>query len=159
MSANFNDAAVNAVLNSVISYAMASGRFDSTNGHEPKNAPGNGLTCAVWVQSLSPFPAGSGLSATTGVLGLSVRIYTSFTSQPFDAIDPSILSAVTDFMGELSEDFDFGNEASVRTVDLLGMSGSTLSANAGYIEIDRHIYRIMTLSVPIIINDMFIQTA
>lgn len=157
MSANFNDAAILAVFDRLESWCLASGRYESVNGHEPKNAPGNGLSASVWVQSIGPFPRGSGQAMTTGLLVLNVRVYVSFTSQPFDAIDPDMLSSVTDIMGALSGDLDFDGISGVRCVDLLGMSGTRLSAAAGYVELDRHMYRVMTVTVPIIINDMFAQ--
>ncbi len=159
MSASFNDAAINAVFDRVESWAKASGRFEDVNGHEPKNAPGNGLSCSVWVQAIRPMPKGSGLAATTGVLVLNLRIYVSFTSQPFDAIDPNVLSATTDFMGAISGDLDFDDIANVRNVDLLGSSGTAMSAVAGYVEIDRRMFRVMTTTIPIIVNDMFAQAS
>src|SRR5580698_1110435 len=157
MTANFNDAAINIVLDKVISYAMASGRFDNVNGHEPKNAPGAGVYCSVWVQTIFTMGKLSGLAASSGAIVLSVRVYTSFTQQPFDAIDPQITAAITDFMGSLTGDFEFGQEASVRNVDVLGQTGVKFQAQAGYVEIDRQVFRVMTLTVPIIINDMFTQ--
>lgn len=159
MTASFNDAAINAVFDRIVSWALASGRFDQVNQHEPKNAPGNGVAASIWVQTVAPFPAGSGVAATTGLLVLNFRIYISFTSQPFDAIDPAVLAAATDFMGAISGDFDFDNIASVRNVDLLGSSGTRLSLNAGYVELDRHMYRVMTIVIPVIINDMFAQAS
>jgi len=51
------------------------------------------VSAAVWVQSIRPY--GSGLAITSGVLLLHVRIYTSFLSQPYDAIDPNVLAATS----------------------------------------------------------------
>jgi hypothetical protein len=72
-------------------------------------------------------------------------------------IDPAVTSATVDLIGRMSADFDFGEIASVRNVDLLGQTGHSLSAQAGYVEIDRRMYRIMTITIPIIVNDMFAQ--
>jgi hypothetical protein len=151
---SFNDAAVATIFDKVISYCMKTGRFDSVNGHEPKSAPASGLTCAVWVQAIRPVTS-SGLASTSGLVTLHARVYQNFISRPFDAIDPKVLSAVADIMKVLSGDLDLGGEA--RAVDLLGMTGESLSAQAGYIDIDRKVYRVMTINVPIIINDMFDQ--
>jgi hypothetical protein len=159
MSAQFNDAAINAVLDKLTGYAMASGRFDAVNQHEPKNSPGTGITFAVWVQRIRPAPRGSGLAATTGVALFNGRVYQNFRSQPFDAIDPKVMAAVTDYMGSLSGDFLLGNVGGVRNVDLLGQTGQALDAQAGYIEIDKTVFRVMTIQIPVIINDMFVQVA
>src|SRR6185437_10624643 len=70
-----------------------------------------------------------------------------------------VLAANTDLMGAFSGDFDLGGVADVREVDLLGANGTKLSAQAGYVEIDRRMYRIMTINIPIVINDAFSQVA
>jgi hypothetical protein len=154
----FNEAAVNAIFDHAISYALQTGRFESVNGHEPKSNPGNGITCAVWAQTIAPIQAG-GLAATSGKVVLNQRIYTNFISQPFDAIDPEVMAAVADLMTAYSGDFEFGGDADTRFVDLLGAYGDDLNAQAGYIDIDRKIFRVMTLTVPVILNDMFVQVA
>lgn len=155
--ANFNDAAVMTVFDKVVSYALASGRFDSVNQHEPKNAPGHGLQCSVWMNNIVPIRSG-GMGVTSGIVTLYARIYTNFRQQPFDAIDPNVMSATAAMMGALSSDFDFGAQAGVRALDLLGIGSNVpLSAQAGYVEIDRQMFRVMTITIPIIINDMFIQ--
>lgn len=158
MSANYNDAAISAVLEKLVAYNLASARVDQVNTHEPKNAPGNQITCAIWVQSVKPIRA-SGLAATSGVVLYDARFYQNFKSQPFDMIDPNLQAAATDFMGSMTGDFNLGGTGDTRHIDLLGAYGATLSMQAGYVEIDRGIFRIMTVAVPIVINDMFTQKA
>ncbi len=155
---NFNDAAVNEIFDKVVSYAMTTGRFDQVNQHEPTNAPRMGMICSVWIQAIRPILA-SGLAATSGIVQLNARIYRNFKSMPHDVIDPEITGAVCDLMGTLSADFDFGGVANVRNIDLLGEHGVPLAAQAGYIEIDRQMFRVMTLTIPVLINDMFKQEA
>jgi hypothetical protein len=159
MVANFNDAAINQVLDRIVSYGLSTGRFDQVNQHEPKSAPQSGISASCWMQTIKPAPRGSGLSATSGVLVINMRIYMNFSLQPFDMIDPSLTAAVTDVMGALSGDFSFGGIGNVRTLDLLGMYGVPMSALAGYVEIDRKMFRVMTITIPVIINDMFNQAA
>ncbi len=154
----FNDAAVRTVLDKVVSHAMALGLFETVNTHEPKSTPGSGLRAACWVDSIAPIQA-SGLAATSGKLALRMRIYSSMIAEPQDDIDPEILSAVSTLLGAYSGDFDFGGEADVRSVDLLGMYGESLSAQAGYITISNRMYRVMTVSIPVIINDLWEQVA
>jgi hypothetical protein len=155
MGAQFNDAAIADVFDRIISLAMASGRFDQVNQHEPKSSPGRGVTCAVWVQRIRPIRS-SGQNAISGVLVLSARIYTNFRSDPPDLIDPNATAAATDLMGSLSGDFELGGVDGVRALDLLGANGQAMEAQAGYIEIDRTYYRVMTITIPVIINDMWL---
>lgn len=152
--ADFNDKAVNDIFDRIIGYAMASGRFDFVNQHEPVNATGSGTICSIWIERIRPIQA-SGLNSTSGVLQLNGRIYKNFKSQPQDAIDPDITSAVCDLIGALSADFDFGGDSNVRAIDLLGMTGTPLEAIAGYINLDRQMFRVMTLTIPVIVDDMW----
>lgn len=147
---------ITGILDRVVSHAMATGLFERVNQHEPKSAPGNGLSCAVWVDSIAPARS-SGLSATSGRLAIQVRIYTSMLSEPPDAIDPALVSAVDALMTAYSGNFGLGG--TVRCVDLLGMAGEPLSAKAGYLSQDNKIFRVMTILVPLIVNDLWNQVA
>jgi hypothetical protein len=151
---SFDDAALRALINKVASHAMSLGLFDSVNTHEPKNAPGSGLSCAIWLQSLRPTRS-SGLSATSVNLTLNIRIYTPMMQEPEDDIDLVMGSAAITLMNAYSGDFDLG--ASVRDIDLLGMDGTPMSAQAGYLTIGSTMERVIVITLPIIINDMFLQ--
>lgn len=153
---SFNDAAITEIFDAIVSYAITTGRFDHVNQHEVKSAPGSAMSCSVWVQSVRPVRS-SGLAATSGVVLINARIYRNMRRMPYDMIDPDVTAAVADLMGTLSGDFNFGGIADIRNLDLLGSTGAGLSAQAGYIEIDRQMFRSMTLAIPIIINDMFVQ--
>jgi hypothetical protein len=153
---NFDETAIGEIFDRITSMSLSSGYFDSVNNHEPKSAPGNGVTCSIWAQSIRPVRT-SGLAATSGMLILNERIYTSMTQQPFDMIDPNVTAAASYVMGQLSGDFDLGGVANVREIDLLGANGIPLAAVAGYVEIDRKMLRVMTITVPIVVNDMWTQ--
>lgn len=149
---------VTGILDGIISHAMATGLFEQVNGHEPKSAPtSNGLTVAVWADRVDPVPAGSGLAATSARVVFNVRIYSSMLQQPMDAIDPNILAALGVLMGAYSGDFDLGT--TIRNVDLLGQAGIPLSAQAGYINQDGKLMRVMTIVLPTLINDVWDQVA
>jgi hypothetical protein len=143
------------ILDSVVSHAAASGWFEAVNSHEPKSAPGAGLTCAVWVERIVTLRS-SGLASTSGLLVLNVRVYSSFIQQPEDAIDPNLVAAVDDLLTAYSGDFTLGGH--VRNVDLLGSSGTPLSARAGYLSQDNKNFRVMTIELPLIVNDIWSQS-
>lgn len=143
-----------AILDKVQSHAMALGLFERVNTHEPKNAPGNGLTVAIWVQSIAP-ARGSGLASTSAHVVYSVRIFSNMLQEPQDAIDPNIIEAVDKLMDAYSGDFELGGN--VRQVDLLGASGAPMSAQAGYVNQDNKLFRTMTVSLPLIVNDVWEQ--
>lgn len=143
------------ILDRVISHALSLGLFEQVNGFEPKAAPGNGLTCAVWVDRIEPAAIVSGLAASSARLVLSLRIYTNMIGEPIDLIDPNIADAVDKLMTAYSGDFTL--DGAIRNVDLLGEIGDGLSAEAGYLEQDRKMFRVMTINLPMIINDAWEQ--
>lgn len=146
------------VQDALVSQCLALGLFARVNGHEPKSAPPSGLTAAVWVDYIGPSPLDSGLAATAGLLRFKIRLYTGMLSEPQDAIDPMLLSAVVVLLAALSGDFTLG--ATVRNVDLMGAAaGSPLSAQAGYLNQDGKLFRIMDITLPLIINDIWDQSA
>lgn len=154
---SFDQAAVLNLFSNVTSNLLRLGVFETVNTHEPKSAPGTGVRASVWVQSITPAGRGSGLQATSGVVLLSIRIYSSFLQQPLDDIDPNILTAVMTVMNQYSGEFTFGD--TVRDIDLLGMYGVSMNAQAGYVNIDGKMYRVMTVSLPVIVNDLYEQAA
>lgn len=154
---SFNDAAVRSLYSQVVSHCATLGLFDRVAAHEPKNAPGNGLNASVWVQEIIPVPRASGLAATSGKVTLNIRIQSNMLKEPQDDIDREILTAATTLLAEYSGNFTLGG--TVRDVDLLGMYGAPLGAQAGYLNQDNRMYRVMTVTLPIVINDLWSQSA
>jgi len=140
------------------SHAQRLGVFDRVNSHEPKNKPGRGLTCALWIDRIEPARGRSGLTATDARVVFNVRIYTNMLQQPQDAIDPNVMFAVDRLMEAYTGDFDLGSES--RFIDCLGMTqGHPLFSQSGYINIDNMVYRVMTMTVPVIVQNAWPQAA
>lgn len=146
---------INTILSAIESHAASSGHFERVNMHEPKNALGNGLTCAIWVQSIDPVPNNSGLTKTTARIAFTVRIYSNMLQEPEDMIDPNVISATESLMNAYSGDFELGGN--VRNVDLLGQAGNPMAAVAGYLNIGGTMYRVMDIALPLIVNDVWTQ--
>jgi len=147
---------IQAIVDALTSHALTTGQFERVNGHEPKSAPHTGVSYALWVDTIDPI-VGSGLAETSGRVAFMARVYTNMTQEPQDGIDPAIMTAIDVMMTEYSGDFELGGN--VRHVDLLGIYGPPLSAKAGYIEQDKRLFRVMTLIIPLIINDIWSQAA
>jgi len=143
------------ILDAIASHAAASGHFDRVDTHEPKNAPGNGLSAAIWVDEIRP--VASGLAVTGALVTVNLRISLNMLQEPQDAIDLNMVKAVDALMTAYSGDFTLGDL--IRDVDLLGEHGDGLSAQAGYIEQDHKMYRVMTLKIPMVVNDVWPQVA
>lgn len=140
----------------VVSHALGTGLFETVNEAEPKNAPGNGLTCAVWVERIG-FVRSSGLASGSARLVLNVRIYSNINAAPDDAIDPELLGAVDQLFAAYAADFTL--DGLVRHVDLLGAYGVPLEAAAGYLLVEGGEYRVMTIVLPLIVNDLWTEGA
>lgn len=147
---------ITGILDKIVSHAMASGLFERVNQHEPKSAPGNGLHCAVWAQRIKPART-SGVASLSAHVIFSIQIYLNMLAEPQDAIDPRIMAAVDALMTAYAGDFTLGGTS--RCVDLSGMEGVPMSAEAGYLRQDNKHYRIMTIILPLIVNDAWDEVA
>lgn len=143
------------ILDAVVSHALAAGVFERVNLHEPKSAPGNGLTADVWIDRLEATPLASGLAVTAAVLTVNLRVYGSAMALPADSIDPNMLTAVDVLMTAYVGDFTLGGL--IRNVDVLGEHGELLAAQAGYVELDHKMFRVMTIRLPLVVNDAWPQ--
>jgi hypothetical protein len=140
----------------IASHAAATGYFDHVNQHEPKSKPGRGLTAAVWIDRIEPAQGRSGLASTDARVTFNVRIYTNMLQQPQDAIDPQVMIAADALFEAYSGDFQLGDDS--RFIDVLGMTqGHPLSCQSGYINIDNMVYRVLTLTVPVVITNAWTQ--
>lgn len=147
---------VNGILDGVTSHALTSGYFEQVNQHEPKNAPGLGLTAAVWVDRIDTVRS-SGLDSTSVRLLFNVRLYTGAEQEPADAIDPNLMTALDALMRAYVGDYTLGGL--IREVDVRGTHGIGLEARAGYLQQDAALLRVMTIALPVIVNDLWEEVA
>lgn len=141
----------------VQSHALASGRVARWTGADVMGNPGQGITCACALDSAGPAANRSGLSATAARVALSVRLY-----QPVSAVDPApdeqLLGQAVDLLiAAFSGDFDLG--ASGRWVDLLGAHGAAMAVAWGWARLADALYRVATITLPIIVDDQWDQVA
>lgn len=148
---------INALFAAVITPAMTLGVFDRVNGHEPKSAPpGNTITASYYLDFFGPMQAQSGVDRTTMGLVFQCRVQTGMLADPPDAIDPNLLSAVSELMGAYHGNFDL--DVADTELDLLGRWwAGGVAARAGYVTQDGNMYRALILSIPVIVNDVYLQ--
>jgi hypothetical protein len=147
--------AVSDIYAGVVSHARRLGVFNQVLTHEPKAAPPSGLTCSIWLNSLEPIAEVSGLAVTSLRLELSIRIYENFKAQPEDDIDKRLLDAASKLMESYTEDFTLDGD--VMDIDLLGAHGEPLRAEGGYLNQSGDLYRVVVMTLPIIIADVYTQ--
>lgn len=143
---------VTGLFDAVQSDIMALGLFERVNTHEPKNAPGHGLTCSVWVQNVATYPLRSGLDITSARVTFNVRIYSNMLQEPQDAIDPEVLHAVDVILNAFNGDFTLGGQPG--HIDLMN-----ITAAAGYAPVDKTMYRVITINLPVNVDDVWNQEA
>lgn len=139
---------------SVASMAASLGYFDAVTQHEPKNAPGKGLSLAVFVNRFRPVQT-SGLNSTSVLFELVAQLRCSAMRDPQDDIDLDLIEAADALCAAISGDFDLG--AGIRTVDLLGQYGDGMDGRFGYIDHSGHKYRVTDIVIPCIVNDAWTQ--
>lgn len=144
------------IVDAVQSHIAQLGVFTDIPFHEPKNAPQPGLTCAIWLQSMVPVRS-SGLASTSMCLNMMLRFYTPMIQEPQDDIDPAILRAVDAVGAVYTGDFDMNS--TIRNIDLLGAYGPGLSVTAGYLNVSNQMYRIVDMTLPLVVNDVWDQVA
>lgn len=152
---------VQANIDAIRDLALDTGLFAVINGHEPATPLDSGLTAAVWMQTMGPAPKQSGLNTTAAAVTYMMRIYTAAVTLDLDTIDPAVGAATSAMIGLLSGDFQLGD--TVFAVDLLGMrNGTPLAAKAGYANVagpPTTLYRIMDITIPLIIDAVWTQGA
>jgi hypothetical protein len=147
------------VLKRLASHALTLGMFDRVNAHEPTHTPGTGISAAFWAGNIRPLPSMGGLSESAAVVVYNGRLYMAAGSTPdqADVIDPAMMTAVDKLLTAYHGDFELGGTATA--IDLLGKSGASLSAEAGYIRYDDggSVMRTFTITIPVIFAHAWTQ--
>lgn len=148
--ANFNQDAANALFASLQSYAEKLALFQAVDTHEPANAPGNRLYCSIVLASVRADGNISGLAEASGTVTFSVRIWSAAMQRPLDSIDPEVLGAAMAYMGALSGGLTLGD--TIRNIDIFGMDAQTKWA-----DFQGKQYRLIEITVPAVINDLWTE--
>lgn len=152
---------IRAAQDKIESTAKRLGRFDKVQTHEPKSAPGSGLTFACWLQELRPVAVASGLNVTSMLVVFNASIYINMLSEPQDAIDVDVATVAAELAAEFHGGFEVVDDRIANSVraelDLLGRHGVPMNTRAGYINQDGKLLRVFVLAIPIIAYDVFDQ--
>lgn len=142
---------VNTLFSGISSHLRSLGLFESVGKHEPKKAP-KGLSAWCWSDTIRAIRSSS-LTNVSVLVVFKIRVCQNFKSEPQDEIDPQMLAAVGKIMNDFAGDFTLGD--AIRNVDILGENGFELKAQAGYLQIDNIMHRIMDIDVPLVVDDVW----
>lgn len=143
--------AISTVYDMVISHAQTTGIFDAVNGHEPKSAPSNHITCSIWLNNGKT--TNGGLNKTAALLRFNVRLQYGMFVEPADRIDPELITALDLLMTNYIGDLTLGG--SVMSIDVRGIEGDGITWTFGYIELDKKLFRVLDISLPVIAKDIW----
>ena len=142
---------IKTTLVNLISAFQALGIFDRVQGVEPKSPPGQGITAAIYFDSAAPAASASGLDRASSLYIFTLRLYSNMLQEPAEAIDPNIVSCIDAVFDAFAGDIDLG--ATVRSIDFFGMCGTPVSAKAGYVDVSGTMFRVISITIPLIVND------
>lgn len=143
------------LLAAVQSHAQSLGIFEDVLIHEPENAPDNGLVAACWLEDGRPLPDLSGMVSTSWRLGVSMRLYLNLLHEPQEGNESLIAGACDALIGAYTGDFELGGL--VEQVDVFGAYGEPLAWKLGYATHNHKFYRIATITLPLIVCDLYDQ--
>ena len=154
---SLNQQAVYALFDSVRTHCLNLALFGGVTTHEAKSKPIGDMSAEIWGMDVRPMAQVSGMAETAGAVTFHVRIRTPMLQKPEDDTDKRLISASLTLMGEYSGNFTLGG--TVMAVDLLGMGGESLGVQLGYLEQDGTLFRVSTVTLPIIIDNIATQGA
>lgn len=146
------------IVDAVASHAQSSGRFETVIKHEPRVAPGMGVSASIFLDRIEAYQQHSGLAVTSAWVLINVRLAMSMMHEPTEDIDWRLLGGAVDvLMTDFCGDFTLGGLIS--HVDILGQGRQGLRAVGGYLEQDHKLFRVSTIELPLVVNDCWTQAA
>lgn len=149
---------IGSVLDKLVSHALASGHFESVNEFKVDEPSGSGIVIGIWGDDITPLKS-SGLASTSVRITFKVRLFSSTEAAPESYLERAMVDATSALLTAYSGDFELGGDVGARNIDLLGSEGQPLSANAHYMNLSGVIFRVMDITLPVLINDVWDQTA
>jgi len=145
---------ISGILNAMVSHAQGTGYFQWVNQHESKQSAFEGLTCEIWIEQIKPVRT-SGLATTSIRIQFEVRLYAGTLSEPYDDIDSNVVTALDALMREYMGDFTLGGL--VRHIDAFGAYGTGVQVRSGFVNHDGKEFRVFSINVPVICDDLWDQ--
>ena len=131
------------------SHAKKMGLFKLVQLGEPK-APPVDLTMAFFMSSaiVTHMYANGGTGEQHIIIG---RVHMDLLAEPADKVEANLAKIVSKYMNLILADSDLG--ATIKTIDVAGMSGEALGAKWGIVTIDNKMFRVVDITIPCLVDD------
>jgi hypothetical protein len=146
---------IDSILDAMVSHAQGTGYFSQVNEHESRQAAFEGLSCEIWIEMIRPVKT-SGLATTTILLQFQVRIYIGTQQEPYDGIESNLAQALDALMRDYIQDFELGGL--IRNVDVFGAYSGGIMARTGFVNHDGKEFRVFSVNVPLVVDDVWDQS-
>lgn len=143
------------VLDALTDHAERLGVFDIVMEGDPVGLPGDQMVLSWNADSGRPERTMSGLAATSILLTVIGRTFISNKVSPMAGLERKLLVVVDTVMESFHAQIQLG-ETDMH-VDVLGQSGVDLRWQAGFVPVDDELYRVVDITIPVIITDMYAQ--
>lgn len=142
------------ILNKMVTHIKTTGRIKNVVKHDPlSNVPFG--TVSVIIRRIFPTPETSSLRKTGVAIVFSIAIYANDMAEPRDGAETELLNIFDSIMALFNRDFKLGG--AIHSIDFFGRSGVSVDANMGRIEIDKKLYRVLDITLPVLIFDTWTQ--
>ena len=139
-------------LHAVETYVQNLGLFSTVQIGEPKQAVGQGLHAAIYMQSVSIIMIYVGGETRESHI-VQLRVYKDMLAEntdPQNNLESELASVVSKLMENLLGDTDL--ESSIMSIDAGGMDGGSMTATDGYLTLGGVMYRVVDINIPLIVN-------
>ncbi len=145
---------INTILDKVKSHAQSLGVFGSVNTFEPTTPSSNEVDCSIWLDEIIPVTS-SGLASTSVCVTFTVAIYANMLAEPYDETDAKLIRALDALMTAYNGDFTL--DGTIRDVDIFGRHTQGLRVTAEYFKPEGVLFRVLTITLPLVGNDVWEQ--
>ena len=143
--------AIKATLKAIESHLAKSGYDQKVQiGEYKAPPPGQAFAAAIYIRSTRVLR----LFANGGTQELhvaAIRLYRDMLQEPQEDGETVLAVAAEQMMQNIAQDADLG--ATIMTVDVGGISGTPMGSDWGYADIGGKMFRIVDITVPLLVND------
>lgn len=144
-----------AIMSKLATIGQKSGLFVKVSKYEPRGQPGSKVTLSLISGPMAPIKS-SGLNNASLRWQIDGRVYMPMNYEPAEDLDVILTAAAAKYLEALCGEFTLGGL--IRCIDVFGSDGPGLSATPGYIQQGEKLYRVITLEIPLLINQQWTLT-